>query len=75
MLVWATIATLLFMGSLFVIFNLLRKYEKLEEEYETYGIRTEQRNKELADRVVFIDNEISHFVAIKKDTNLRPVQG
>ena len=58
MLIWAVIASLLFIGSLFVIFNILRKYEKLEDEYETYGIKTEQRNKELADRVVFVDNEI-----------------
>ena len=58
MLVWAILVTLLFIGSLFVIFNLLRKYEKLEEESENYYKITERNNAELAERVVFIDNEV-----------------
>jgi hypothetical protein len=59
MLVWAIIATLFFIGSLFVIFNLLRKYEKLEEDSDKYYETTELNNRALAERVVFIDNEIN----------------
>jgi hypothetical protein len=59
MLVWAIISTILFLGSLFVIVNLLRKYEKLEDDSEKYEEMTERNNRELAERVVFIDNEIT----------------
>ena len=58
MLVWAILATFGLIACIFVIVNILRKYEKLEDEYEEYGTKNEQRNRELANRVVFIDNEI-----------------
>ena len=56
---WAISTSILLIIAIFIIINLMRKYERLEEDSEKYEIITEQRNSELAKRVVHIDNEIT----------------
>lgn len=58
LLVWAIFSTFLCVISVFIIVNLLKKYEKLEDEYERYASIQEQNNKELTNRILFIDREI-----------------
>lgn len=58
MLIWGIISTLLFIGSVFVIVNILRKYEKLEEDAEQYYNTTDANNKILAETILLIDSEI-----------------
>ena len=58
MLIWAIVATVLFIGSIFVILNLLKKYENLEEDSETFYNDTISNYKEIADLITFVDNEI-----------------
>ena len=58
MSIWAISATVMFICAVFVIINLLKKYERLEDDIEAFSEITNRNNKELADRIVFIDNEI-----------------
>jgi len=58
MLIWAITVTVLFFVSIFVIVNVLRKYEKLEEDVDKYYKTTEQNNKLLTETVLLVDREI-----------------
>ena len=55
---WIIIITILFLGSIFIIINLLRKYEKVIDEYQRYINVTEKRENELTARIIYINNEI-----------------